>query len=1060
MPAKQAAFDIRLGVKDAAVVRKALENLGRQGEAALGKLDRAARRADGGLKSSRSALDGLTASARVLEGPLGGVAGRLSSLGFALRTVNPLLLAGGAAISVLSLGTVKAVKAYEAFERQQLRINQVLRATRVSSGQTAESIEALARSIGDSTLASTQGVRDAAAALLTFRSVSGEAFGRTLRLSQDLAEVFGTDLKSASVQLGKALEDPERNLSQLNRSGISFTTTQIEVIKRLRETGDEAGAMALILQNIENQVGGTGEAAAGGLTGAWDSFAEAIKRALENAGEFIGIAPALTAALNSSAGALNSFLPESIDAQAAALRAQFQGARGRTAGSRRAQAQAGLEALKPQFAARGRAREQAAVLADLALRQRNEERAREAERAAEREDNTARLREIQEQAKAIGRLREAELKRDQALEKSLVRLEQEAELARLTGRERAVQTALLRAQATAGRELSEQERARLRAAVETKAALDDQAKALEEAARVTERSIQRVTDFGADAIFDALEGRAGNFWEEFVSLARRSFAQIAAEALIRPIVTPLIQGAVGAVPALFGLGAAPAGATGGGGAGGGGTNAVSALGSGAQLLDLAGAGTSIRSALATPLFTLGGGALPTTTAAGTPSIAAALSGAPAGTPVTAGGLLGAGGAGFLAGQVLAGPLGLNPTTASLGAGAGAAIGFALGGPLGALAGGGLGLLGGLIGGGQEPPNRTASGVLSFSAGGRSSLRRLEDEASAETRRLRDEIAAGVGEGIAGILGLTGGRLRTRSLTFDVGERDPTVVVAGGARFEGPVGDANFALSAALRGLLSGGLTGVSELVNAGLSRSAALRQDPAEILADAELIQALDDLRAGTGDLARGLRELNRVFADTGFRARELELPLEDLIADFRRSQGQAVGGFFGGLIDPLVAVRAGLSATALSPGQVVAAARAQAEATLQAARGGDLAAIRAAPGAVAAAEQAGAAIFPAASGELAALRADLGAELDTLIAGLRGEQSALTQEFGLAIEGQTRTLQQEIRDLRRELKRGLELIAETSEPLPQALASLEQTTRELEIEQARARQPGLLDGR
>ena len=63
----------------------------------------------------------------------------------------------------------------------------------------------------------------------------------------DIAQVMGSDVKSATVQLAKALEDPKRGLTALSRSGITFNEAQTETIKKLVDSGKLLDAQALIL---------------------------------------------------------------------------------------------------------------------------------------------------------------------------------------------------------------------------------------------------------------------------------------------------------------------------------------------------------------------------------------------------------------------------------------------------------------------------------------------------------------------------------------------------------------------------------------------------------------------------------------------------------------------------------------------------------------------------------------------------------------------------------------------------------------------------------------------
>ncbi|MCG8506163.1 MAG: hypothetical protein MI755_16285 [Sphingomonadales bacterium] len=209
-------------------------------------------------------------------GPLSGVAARITGLGVLMRNVGVAggLMAGGFAAS--TLGASKSLSVLADYEQQMFRVEAVLRATDEASGQTVAGIDAFAKRLGRATLTSATEVRAAAGALATFKSVSEDAFRETLGLAQDLSAVFSQDLRQSTVQLGKALEDPLRGLTALRRVGVSFGATQRELIESFVEAGDEAAAQRVILDTLQQQVGGSGEAEAAGLAGSYDSLKEAI----------------------------------------------------------------------------------------------------------------------------------------------------------------------------------------------------------------------------------------------------------------------------------------------------------------------------------------------------------------------------------------------------------------------------------------------------------------------------------------------------------------------------------------------------------------------------------------------------------------------------------------------------------------------------------------------------------------------------------------------------------------------------------------------------------------
>ncbi len=212
--------------------------------------------------------------------------GTLAGLGKSFASVGTML-AGALSTAAIGAAVQNAVAAYAEFDRAQRTMQATLEATGFAAGRTREQLENLARDVGFESLASTEGVRNAIAQLLTFKSVQGDTFDRTIRAAQDLAAVgFGT-LESSTVQLGKALEDPINGLTALRRVGVSFTADQRELIRGFVEMGRVADAQRVILEAVEGQVGGAGNAAGGGLAGAFDGLSEEIAQTTRRAGAAI-----------------------------------------------------------------------------------------------------------------------------------------------------------------------------------------------------------------------------------------------------------------------------------------------------------------------------------------------------------------------------------------------------------------------------------------------------------------------------------------------------------------------------------------------------------------------------------------------------------------------------------------------------------------------------------------------------------------------------------------------------------------------------------------------------
>jgi len=221
-------------------------------------------------------------SIAAIQGPLGPVAGRLTSLGTIIGNVGIKTAVATLTVAALAFGLGKAVGAASKAERQFKKLEGILKATGHSAGLTLLEIEELAQDIGINTLASTQEIRDAAGILLTFKSITGDTFREALELSQDLAEIGFGSAKSAAMQLGKALEEPEIGLSALRRVGVSFTEDQKEQIKTLDFVGEKLKAQTVLLSALKGQIEDTGKEAAGGLAGQMDTLNEEFTLFIEN----------------------------------------------------------------------------------------------------------------------------------------------------------------------------------------------------------------------------------------------------------------------------------------------------------------------------------------------------------------------------------------------------------------------------------------------------------------------------------------------------------------------------------------------------------------------------------------------------------------------------------------------------------------------------------------------------------------------------------------------------------------------------------------------------------
>ena len=266
-----------------------------------------------GNKKLQNAFRDTAGTIAAVQGPLGPVAGRINSLGAIIGRVGigTIALTGG--FVAMGFALRKLITDTKNADQQFLRLQAILRATGHSAQLSLGDIQDLSAEIGIATLASTQKVRDAAGVLLTFKSISGETFKNALRLTQDLAEVGFGDLRTASMQLGKALEEPIVGLGALRRVGVSFTEAQKEQIRVLDMTGRKQEAQEIILRALNDQVGGAGVKAATGLNGAIDSLRENFTLFFEQTKVGRAVVDFLTVSINKLADAMGD-ADKNIDA--------------------------------------------------------------------------------------------------------------------------------------------------------------------------------------------------------------------------------------------------------------------------------------------------------------------------------------------------------------------------------------------------------------------------------------------------------------------------------------------------------------------------------------------------------------------------------------------------------------------------------------------------------------------------------------------------------------------------------------------------------------------------
>ena len=186
----------------------------------------------------------------------------------AKETIGELkgLLVGGLAAGGI-FGGVEFIKsskeAFDTMEKEVTRINTVIESTKGAAGFSANAIEEQAKVLSKSIMQGRAEIMDAQGMLLSFTGIKGPIFGQATKAVADFATFFKTDMTSAALMIGKALNDPMHGMTRLQRMGVAFTEEQKKQVALYEQQGQLAKAQGVILKELNTEFGGQAVAAAG-----------------------------------------------------------------------------------------------------------------------------------------------------------------------------------------------------------------------------------------------------------------------------------------------------------------------------------------------------------------------------------------------------------------------------------------------------------------------------------------------------------------------------------------------------------------------------------------------------------------------------------------------------------------------------------------------------------------------------------------------------------------------------------------------------------------------------
>jgi phage-related protein len=191
-------------------------------------------------------------------------------------------------------------------QQVQAQLNQAVKNAGGLWGVSADQANKLADAIGKKTPIDKENTLAAINQLETFTKISGNVYPQATQAVADLATAMNNgavpsmeQMSQISIMLGKALDDPIKNIAALHKRGVDFTEQQKDQIKTLVETGDQLGAQKIILDEVAREYGGRSAAA----LDTWNGKLTQVKNNLKDYG-----ADALEKTIKKSGELANHFL--------------------------------------------------------------------------------------------------------------------------------------------------------------------------------------------------------------------------------------------------------------------------------------------------------------------------------------------------------------------------------------------------------------------------------------------------------------------------------------------------------------------------------------------------------------------------------------------------------------------------------------------------------------------------------------------------------------------------------------------------------------------------------
>jgi hypothetical protein len=197
------------------------------------------------------------AEATKLEKSMHHVAEASNHVNEAIKKIGGII-AGAYVVDKVTEFIGESREAYEQIEFANSQLQAGLKSTQSQAGVTFDGMVESAKKFAHEMKFTRGQVEGVQGVLLTFPAVSKDIFDRTTQAALDMATRMKGDPQASILQLGKALQDPERGITALGRAGVNVD----ELKKKFETVTDTVERQKLILKELEGEFGGSAKAAA------------------------------------------------------------------------------------------------------------------------------------------------------------------------------------------------------------------------------------------------------------------------------------------------------------------------------------------------------------------------------------------------------------------------------------------------------------------------------------------------------------------------------------------------------------------------------------------------------------------------------------------------------------------------------------------------------------------------------------------------------------------------------------------------------------------------------